>query len=421
MDWLYGPTALLLVGLLAADVAAGLLLLGLARAKARLGDWPGADRWYRLRLGAPLPATQLLLDRLHGQRAFLQHERLATMRLFGRYEDAARYGGLLAGAAATPAWLRLLAEAQAAESLAETGHLDSALGRLGALLDEVPEEVAPLRGSLHATSVPLLLAAGRFDEAERSVEEVERLVPGAGAGWPVHRLALLLARDEERAALRLVRPLLEGTVQLPEPSEVEVRQSHGAAAVGPLLVVRAAHEAGWDELAARLLGDIRSLSAVPPLHAPLLSALEAASAARRGERAAAEAALRQAELDLARVGPPVGTRLETERLLVETERSLGHAEAAANRAAALVDAARTPLARWRAGRALGEALEVAGRPREAAEAYRAALGTGLETRLEAELERRVAELEGPADADADAGVEPERDGAAGATGATRDD
>ena len=35
MDWLYGPTALLVVGLLAADVAAGLLLLGLARAKAR--------------------------------------------------------------------------------------------------------------------------------------------------------------------------------------------------------------------------------------------------------------------------------------------------------------------------------------------------------------------------------------------------
>jgi tetratricopeptide (TPR) repeat protein len=410
VDWLYSPTALLVVGLLAADVAAGLLLLGLARAKARLGDWPGADRWYRLRLAAPLPATQVLLDRLHGQRAFLQHERLATMRLFGRFEDAARYGGRLAGTPATPAWLRLLAEAQAAESLAETGHLDSALGRLGALLDEVPEEVAPLRGSLHATSVPLLLAAGRFDEAERSVEEVERLVPGAGAGWPVHRLAMLLARDEERAALRLVRPLLEGTVPLPEPSEAEVRQSHGAAAVGPLLVARAAHEAGWAELASRLLEDLRGLAALPPLHAPLLSALEAAAAACRGESAAAEAALRRAELELARVGPPAGTRLETERLLVEAELRLGRTEAAVARAAGLVDESRTPLGRWRAGRALGEALEAAGRSQEAAEAYRAALGTGLETRMEAELERRVAELEGLGDS----GLATEHDGAAGA-------
>ena len=392
MDWIYSPTSLFVIGLLAADVTLGILLVGVARAKTRLGDWPGADRWYRIRLVVPLPATQLLFDRLHGQRPMLQHERLMTMALFGRARAAARYGGELARSTRTPSWLRVLGEAAAADELAERGELDAALALLDGLLERVPREQGGLLATLHLSRFFHAVSAGRFEEARLGAELVDRLLPNLGFGWPALRLVWLRGRDEASEALRLVRPILEGAAGLPELSDDELREAVGAAAVGPLHAAAAAHEAGWDELAARLLRDLRELPTLPPLRAPMASALEAAVAARRGERDAAASAIARADEEVRRLDSPPEVRSAVGCFVAEADRLLGRADEAVSRLKSLTPSARSPLSRWRLGRALGEAFEAAGRTGEAARAYAEALSTGVVTRLRPGLERRLAEL-----------------------------
>jgi tetratricopeptide (TPR) repeat protein len=392
LDWIYSPAFLALMGWLVADIAAGLALLGLARAYGRLGRADAADRAYRARLRVPLPVTRLM-DALHGQSAFVQHERLLTMRLFGRFEEAAREAEALLARRRTPSWLRAAAATHVAEALAERGHLDVALGRLDVVLDGLPPELAGLRALVQATRLGLLTADARWEEAELALADAERSLP-AGGGWPARRLALLLARDEDARALQLVRPLLEGQVALPEPSEAELRQTHGAAAMGPVHAARAAHEAGWLELRDRLVDRLRAVPLLPPLAAPVVSALQAASAAAAADATAAGRAIARAEAELDLVGHASGAEIEAGLLLVQAESRLLRHEAAVTRAAVLLSGAVTRLGRWRAARCLGEALEAAGRPVEAANAYRVALGTGVETRFGPELRRRLERLDG---------------------------
>ena len=76
-------------------------------------------------------------------------------------------------------------------------------------------------------------------------------------------------------------------------------------------------------------------------------------------------------------------RLNGDRVVFESARARGQA---------LLASASTPIGRWRASRALGEALEAAGLRSEALDAHRTALATGIETRRLPELRQRIAEL-----------------------------
>jgi len=383
---------MIFMGALVADVMAGFVLLGLARAQARLGRWVPADRWYRVRLAAPLPATRLLFDAWHSQRAFVQYERLRTMVGFGRYDEATRYGEQLANAASSPPWLKVLGSAAAAERLGQVGHVGPALSRLDALGADLAETDG-LRGVLLSLRFPLLLASGRWAEVESLLPLLERIQAAEGATWPVHRMVHAVARDRDREALGLARPLLEPGVGTDGAIPQGATGLHDSTSQGELLAAGAANEIGWTELRDSLVKSLRSSPRLSPFSAPVVTGLEAVAAAERSDEAALDAAIARAARELAIIDGASGPLMATERLLVSAQSRAGRHEAAQARAAALLDGAVSPLGRWRAGRALGEAAEAAGSVAEAIEGYRAALASGIETRLGPEIEGRVARLQ----------------------------